>query len=112
MQKVIFWDKSFVFIEDDVAQKVELVMGTSKKFRLLHLANPKGDVLIGTTISRITPAHYREYEHLLPRNDKMIAAPKVPEITDEQRAANIKKFAKMREDFNKRLSAKKEKKSE
>jgi hypothetical protein len=109
MNKAILWDKSVLFVEDDKVPALERLMGTQRKARVVHLANPEGDVLMGTTIARVTLASYREYEYLLPRNDKLIAAPAAPEISDEQRAANVAKLAKMKEDFIKRRAAKEEK---
>jgi hypothetical protein len=99
MHKAILWDKSVLFVEDDKVDALERLMGTQRKARINHLGNPKGDVLMGTGIARVTVAAYREYQHMLPRNDKMIEAPKVPEITDEQRAANLVKLAEIRKNF-------------
>lgn len=107
MLKVTLWDRSVLYVEDNFEDALYQKMATTERFRLKHLANPKGDALVGKSIARITRANYQEYAHLLPRQtSKLLAAPS-NEITDEQRQANLKKLAKMKAEFLERRAQRK-----
>lgn len=97
MKKCIFWDKSVVFIEDEQQDSVELAMSRKNGFKLNHVGAKRPDWVAHGSIARITQANYQEYQHLLPKIENRIEAPKAAEPTPEQIAKTEKLKAEIRE---------------
>lgn len=100
MRKVIFFDKSCVFIKDEQEALLLKSIQNKKAFKLNHAAGY--DIVQPGAIARITNAG-RDYQRPDPKV-KQIAA---PEISAEQRAKNIKKLDKIRADFAARVAKRK-----
>lgn len=93
MRKVIFKDRSYVFIKDEQEPAVLKNIAAKKTFKLNHAYGY--EIVAWNEIARITSAG-NEY---VDPNIKKIEAPKAPELTDEQRAKNLERLAEMKKEF-------------
>lgn len=97
-RKVIMWDKSFVIIKAEQEPPIATAKRTGKPFYLNHLSGR--DFVEPGAIARITDAKHGDYHIDPPANQKLLAQ---PEISDEQRAANVAKIAKMKQEHIERM---------
>ena len=101
MRKVIFWDKTFVVIKDEQEPAVVAHKAKGKPFYLNHAGGR--DYIEPGAIARITSAKSTDYHVPTPDPSKLLAA---PEISDEQREANLDKIAKIKADLKDRIERK------